>query len=191
MNLQPTTYNLQPNRGFTLVETLVAIFVMMVAIVAPMSIASQALSTARYAKEQVTAFYLAQEGIELVRDIRGNNVISGAAVWNEGTLGLSSPGSENYCYSTNGCYIEAKDLAVQNCSGICPVLNIDLNQLDPDFGIYTYSLIGTNPSQFARTIRITKLSSTEISVSSTVSWASGAIGGTRLFTITDNLLNWQ
>lgn len=171
--------------GFTLIETFVAIFVMMMAIVAPMSIVSKALSSARYAKEQVTAFYLAQEGIELVRNIRDNNAISKTGLWNEGALGNSASGSENVCYAASGCQIDAKNLTVQNCTGACPVLNIDTN------GIYTYGTVGTTPSQFTRTIQIRKLNSTEINISSTVLWTSSTLGGTRSFTITDNLLNWQ
>ena len=169
--------------GFTLIETLVAIFVMLTAIVAPMSIASQALSSARYAKEQVTAFYLAQEGIELVRNIRDNNTIA-VVTWNEGTLGSSATGSETVCYAVAGCLIDAKDLTVSACSGSCVPINIDTN------GIYTTSSQSSSPTQFTRTIKIKKISANELSIFSTVSWMSSTVSGVRTFTITDNLLNW-
>lgn len=179
---------LTATRGFTLVETLVAVFILTVAIVSPMSIASQALSSARYAKEQVTAFYLAQEGIELARNIRDNNVLS-VVTWNEGTLGSSASGSETFCYLVSGCEIEAKDLAVSSCIGSCDPLSIDTTT-----GIYTYSSVNTTPTAFTRTIKLQKLSGTsqpEIRVLSTVSWSNGSTGGDRIFTITDNFLNWQ
>ena len=178
---QSTTINLVS--GFTLIETIVAIFILLTSVLAPMSIASKALSTARYAKEQVTAFYLAQEGIELVRNIRENTAMSGGSVWNEGPLG-SSVSPETFCYAEGGCVIDAKNLAVSICSGGCSPLNIDSN------GIYTYETTGSSPTSFTRAINIKKTSPTEISVSSTVSWVSSAVSGVKTFTITDNLLNW-
>ena len=48
-------------RGFTLIETLVAISLLMVAIVAPMSLTARSLATAYYARDQITAFHLAQK----------------------------------------------------------------------------------------------------------------------------------
>jgi type II secretory pathway pseudopilin PulG len=62
--------------GFTLVETLAAITLIMVAIVAPMGLTVQSLSVAYYARDQITASNLAQEGIEIVRSMRDANVLS-------------------------------------------------------------------------------------------------------------------
>ena len=58
---------LRTTRGFTLVETLAAITLIMVAIVAPMGLTVQSLSVAYYARDQITASNLAQEGIEAVK----------------------------------------------------------------------------------------------------------------------------
>ena len=63
-------------RGFTLVESLVAIWFLTLAIVAPMSLASQSLNSAYYSRDQIVAFQLAQEGIESVRQIRDDNTLS-------------------------------------------------------------------------------------------------------------------
>jgi len=52
--------------GFSLVEVLVAISILLIATVGPMTIAAQALKSAQYSREQNTAFFLAQEGIEAV-----------------------------------------------------------------------------------------------------------------------------
>src|SRR3954462_3848275 len=62
-------------RGFTLLETMVAVSLLAVAIVAPMSLTAQSLASAYYARDEVTAFYLAQEGLEVVRNIRDNNIL--------------------------------------------------------------------------------------------------------------------
>ncbi len=62
-------------RGFTLIETLVAVSLLVIAIVAPMSLVSQALTTAYYARDQVAAYSLAQDGIESVRAVRDGNLL--------------------------------------------------------------------------------------------------------------------
>jgi hypothetical protein len=85
--------------------------------------------------------------------------------------------------------IEAEDLSVTNCGATCDPLNIDMTT-----GIYTYNTVNTTPTAFTRKIVIKKISESsppEIRISSTVSWSNGSVGGDRVFTVTDNLLNWQ
>src|SRR3989338_503600 len=72
------TDNRRLTTGFTLIETLVAISLLTVAIVVPMSLVTKSLSTAYYARDQVTAFHLAQEAIEIVRHVRDNNILMNA-----------------------------------------------------------------------------------------------------------------
>lgn len=190
MNFKLKTQNrkLRTDSGFTLVETMVAIFVLMIAVIAPMSIAAQALATARYAKDQVTAFYLAQEGIELVRNIRDNNALSGG-VWNGGVLGNPDGSTEDakFCYSTKGCRINPIDLQVNICKNdtdtVCSPLYLNSNN------IYNYDTTGSK-TIFTRTINIIKTSTDEIKVSSTISWKSNSILEPNTFTITDMLFNW-
>ena len=65
------------NKGFTLIETLVAIAVLMIAIAGPLTVANKALMAALYARDQSIASYLALETMEIVRDIKNNNPSSG------------------------------------------------------------------------------------------------------------------
>ncbi len=62
-------------KGFTIIETLVAISILAIALTGPLSIISQALRNSFYARDQVTAFYLAQEAIEYLRNQRDNNAL--------------------------------------------------------------------------------------------------------------------
>jgi prepilin-type N-terminal cleavage/methylation domain-containing protein len=56
--------------AFTLVETLVAIAIVTIAVAGPLVTATRALVLAYTARDQVTASYLAQEGVEYVRLMR-------------------------------------------------------------------------------------------------------------------------
>ncbi len=67
--LRPPSSVLQ---GFTLVETLVAIAIMMIAIAGPLYTADRAILAAEISRDQLIASYLAQEGIEYVRMMRDN-----------------------------------------------------------------------------------------------------------------------
>jgi Tfp pilus assembly protein PilV len=62
--------------GFTLVEALVAISLLMVAISSPMYIAQKGLSASMFARDQMTASFLAQDGIEAVKNIRDHMAIN-------------------------------------------------------------------------------------------------------------------
>ena len=57
--------------GYSLVEALVAISILLLAVVGPMTIAVKGLQSSQFAREQTTAVFLAQEGLELVHYWRG------------------------------------------------------------------------------------------------------------------------
>jgi prepilin-type N-terminal cleavage/methylation domain-containing protein len=63
------------HKGFTIVETLVAISIFLIVIVGPMTIASRGMQSSYYANEQMTAVFLAQEGLEGVRHLRDNKAL--------------------------------------------------------------------------------------------------------------------
>lgn len=80
------------NRGFTIVETLVAISILMIAVAGPLVIASKGLRAAVYAKNQMIASYLAQESMETIKNMRDNNIaLNGPDYW------LNNP------YDMSGC----------------------------------------------------------------------------------------
>ena len=56
--------------GFSLVETLVAISLLLIMIVGPMAISAKTAKSTSFASEQVQAFFLAQEGLELAQKAR-------------------------------------------------------------------------------------------------------------------------
>ena len=67
-------YFYKNNIGFTLIESVVAVSVLVTALVGPMQIAARSIAVQRSAKNTLIASNLAQEGLELVRWYRDNNV---------------------------------------------------------------------------------------------------------------------
>ena len=106
------------SKGFTLVETLVAISIFTTSILALLVILSGSISNTGYAKKKIIASYLAQEGIEYIRNMRDTFVLYGAtsqAGWNafNTRVGLSS---NTVCASENGCYFDDKNISFSDTS---------------------------------------------------------------------------
>ncbi len=62
------------NKGFSLLETIVAVSILMITIVGPLSLASKGIVYSNYVKDEITGFYLAQEAMESIRNIRDTNI---------------------------------------------------------------------------------------------------------------------
>jgi type II secretory pathway pseudopilin PulG len=70
-------------KGFTLIETLFAVLIFSASLIALMAIAGRGISATLMARDQGTASYLAQEGLEVVRNMRDTNTLGGGA-WDAG-----------------------------------------------------------------------------------------------------------
>jgi prepilin-type N-terminal cleavage/methylation domain-containing protein len=162
-------------KGFTLVETLVAISVLLLAIAAPLTLGSQGLTSSRIARDQVTATYLIQEAIEYARNTRDTNILSG----NGWLTGLDA------CV-TGSCRIDVPQDTVAACTGTCPVLNY--NSVT---GIYGYTS-GSNwtATKFRRTVTLQHtVNNVEAFIVVTVAWQDGLVS--RTISADEYLLNWQ
>lgn len=166
--------------GFSLVETLVAMTLLMIVVVGPMTISINASKSTSYSSEQVTAFFLAQEGAELVQNERDEFMLNSSRLggglsdpWSEFT-DTSSAGVLEECYTSNGCglYSTAGTAPVAsnpaNCgsSGACR-LYFDASG---ERGRYTHVSSGNEPTIFERRIYLTETAAGEVRVRSTVSW---------------------
>ncbi len=74
--------------GFTLIEIMVAMFVFLVALIGVSLLLSKIFLFSGFASSKLTAAYLCQEGIEVVRGIRDSNWIAGND-WDQG-LGVGT-----------------------------------------------------------------------------------------------------
>lgn len=183
--------------GFTLIETLVAVSLMVIAIVAPMSLVSQSLTTAYYARDQVAAYSLAQEGIETVRAVRDGNILSNALNGTSRNLLEGIPIDTNF---TADATVDGED-GLDPCPLIegCPLLQVDTTNT-----LYGYGGDGWNDTKFRRTINAKYVGPTsinpddpvtptvgrdEIRVTVTVTWET-ATGRTRSFKMYSNMYRW-
>lgn len=63
-------YRKNSNCGFTLIETLVSLMILSLVITSIVSLLSSSIYSARYAKNETKAIYIAQEGIDYIRNLR-------------------------------------------------------------------------------------------------------------------------
>jgi len=178
--------------GYTLVEVLVAISILLIALIGPITISFKSLQSSVYAREQATAQFLAQEGIEMVKAIRNDAYIE--AVHNLSTdptaldhawdwADVPNP-KINECFGGSGCNIvvvptdvtkQMLDLIdVEKCN---PVSKCQLH-FDEGNDRARYTMDGSDPdSPYTRVIKLEPTydsSSHDIGViiTSTVTWKS-------------------
>lgn len=88
--------------GFTLLEIMIGIFILTVGVVGISNIISNIFLYTRLASSKLIAAYLAQEGVEIVRNIRDTNWIEGASAWDDGIEAL--PGYQHADYKDDRLY---------------------------------------------------------------------------------------
>src|SRR3989344_6351960 len=157
--------------GFSLLETTIAIAIMVSAILGPMGLSSQSIRSASVARNTIVASNLAQEGLELVRVFRHNNRLAGQS-WIQGL---------DTCLSANGCRIDARDLSVQACAAVCVPL-----KFDDSLKLYNYS--SGADTIFSRTITISNITDDEIKVRASVKWNDKL--GDQFFNLETSAFHW-
>lgn len=76
--------------GFTLVETLIAVTIIIVGLVGAVSLITYAISTSSFVRGKLISSQLAQEGVEVVRNMRDNNWMAGKTATDNWHYGLDS-----------------------------------------------------------------------------------------------------
>ncbi len=183
------------NKGFTLIETLIAISIFTMSILALLVVLSQSISNTNYAKQKVIASYLAQEGVEYIRNLRDTYVLFDATSPQAGWGAFNSkvaPSANTLCAGVTGCYFDDRNInyadhmqpmtaiTLTACGANCPEL-----LYDSATGKYGYAS-GAN-SGFIRKINVTQVAN-QTKISSTVYWNQGS--GSYNISFSENLFNW-
>lgn len=177
------------SRGFSLFETLIAIFILMLAVSGAMSLTQKSLRSSYYSRDQVIASFLAQDAIEYIRSIRDHNTISSLS---SGTLtswmnGIVSPGAS--CANGVVCQVDTTKsytTGVQSCSdSLCKLY------FNSSTGVYSHDSSNGSLSRFSRavTINYTNSGQQEVSIVVTVRWKTGSFSE-QAFQVRENLSNW-
>lgn len=176
---------LRLQKGFTLVETLVAIFILSLAIAGAMTAVQLGLQSSYYARDQIVAFYLGEEAIENVRNIRDQNWNTGQDSWLHGIDDCIGDGVL--------CRVDAKvqPAVLEKCGGSTG--KACLLNFDKSSGIYSYAQIGGNviPSKYTRTIHVDQgTEPNQILITVIVNWNTGTFTN-RSLTFREELYNWN
>ncbi len=168
--------------GFTLLETLVAISIFTMSVLTLLVILGQGIASTSFSKNKIIATYLAQGGVERVRNIRDSYMLSdpssAQAGWTSFVQGLDTWGC------SLGCYVdESFDIAFCNdgVGGKCLPIKYDSNT-----GVYGY--VDGVDSGFVLKLTSETVNANEQKIHGIVTWNSN--GQTQQVDFSDNLFNW-
>ncbi|MBI2591556.1 MAG: hypothetical protein HYW34_02675 [Candidatus Brennerbacteria bacterium] len=167
------------SRGTILVEVIIAISIVIVGLLAVLRLLSRSISLNREVSNQLVATYLAEEGIEVAKNILDANTIK---------IGIGDPPYTNSNQwnrdFTPGSYeIDYQSQALESDQG-------RFLFFDPDTGRYGYDTAVGLQTFFKRRIDIENITNNELRISSKVNWdsRSGAISSVDL---EDHFYNWR
>ena len=184
-------------KGFTIVETLVAITILLIALIAPFRAAETSLTSSYTARDELIANSLAQEGLEYVHQIRGSNYLltrSGTLTpWLSGLTGGAFPD----CQSPKLCTVDMSPTAVtkiaqcyDGVTNTCGSKPLYVNGIQ----IYSQAVSGT-ASKFYRTLTVCYIgggscttTTNEAKVTVTVTWSTNKVSHTT--SVNDYVTNW-
>ena len=86
MKKQTSHYIQKTHQAFTLLEMLFAVIIFSFALVSLIGITGKGVVATITAKNQLTAQYLAEELIEVARNVRDSNYVTGTAAWDTGIV---------------------------------------------------------------------------------------------------------
>lgn len=174
-NIEKNIFNYK--KGFTIIEALVAIFILTISVTALLGVVSQSVFNSNYAKNKAIAVGLAQEGIELVKNIQDTTLLNGDYSNSQFEIVFGDINNPLYLcmFQTGFCTIDPISLAISSCPNQdpdqpCPPLNIS------NTGRYDYSQ-GGSVSPFTRIIEVDKtgVGGKSGKVTVTVSWKQGSV----------------
>lgn len=202
-------FNLNKNKksGFTIIEALIAVFILSISVASMLGVNALSSSSAKYANNEITANYLLQEAVDSIRNSRDtiafqrkNEALGG---WDNflKRYGYSvSDGTKSKCFTDSGCILDINNFDSDGSSNDdvagclqdgCQALSFDSSLSSPLF--YFYMDDDPNPSIFTRKVNmsIDPANLDEVKITATVTWVNSYGAKPRSQKLETVLLNWQ
>lgn len=179
-------FSIHKNKGFTLLETVVSISILMLGVIGPITLAQRNIKVSREAGDRLVASFLAQEGIEMVRSVVSNSLgdnqdwLTNLAI--NGGDPCTAPGKSCIVDVTQTIANRANTFRVCNppngpnvCQNNGLIYRSDTapyiyRQSDPGPGA------GWTPTKFSRSITVSEVEDEKrITVTSTVTWGGKSV----------------
>jgi prepilin-type N-terminal cleavage/methylation domain-containing protein len=170
------------NKGFTLIEVMISIFIITQAVVALISLSTSSFFITKYANNEIIVNNLLQETLDYIRNDRDS-----IAFQKSNTLGWDSfKDKYDPCFSEEGCYINTIDDIISACESTCPYFYYDKDAEKGRFYHY-YTEFGVKTS-FSNQIKMSLASEDVVNVSSVLRWKNGNLEKVRI--LSTSLSNW-
>ena len=181
-NFSVSSLCLKSNKGFTLLEVIIAIALLIIGLISLMVLVRATISASSVSSSRLLAANLAREGIELVRGIRDTNWLQGQA-WDTNIKGTGNERAGIIDYNDFDQltqYFNPPPADVEACGSAC--------QLYKENNFYSHMATGT-AVPFYRLILLDKISPDQLQVTSQVKWIER--GRTHILEVVSHLYEWQ
>jgi prepilin-type N-terminal cleavage/methylation domain-containing protein len=179
-------------RGFTLIEVLTALFIIIVGVLGAYGLINQTLMSSSMSSMQLTAAYLGKEGIEIVKSIRDDNYLK----IHYSEAGYGDAGSWMNGLAAAGAPVSV-ECSITGCGGDYSTRGLDPSyapqKLKFDGNFYNYA--SGNDTAFSRTITVIPRTDGTVSppvdyleVRVEVKWSER--GRSHSFKVQENIYNW-
>ena len=169
----PRTQTLRNQSGFSLVEVLVAISLLLIALVGPMTFFARSSQSTEVANDRAIATFLAQEGAELIQKMRDDRTLEFFLEPDED--GWSQfQGQVSDCESDDGCGVSINDAGVVEVFS-CLTDDCRLYYGGTGRARYHHDDSSGEETPYTRTIQLNFTDDREVEIISRVEWDSTAL----------------
>lgn len=186
-------YQHSSQQGYSIVEVLIAVTILMAAIVAPMTVAIKSIQSSQYALEQNSALFLAQESVSLLETLRNQQALD--AFINGGTEFWDWTDEFDECRAPEGCNFDARDpyglidgTDIVACDGDGENCRLYYSE---DWGRSAFRVEAPTgeETEYIRRVVVEELNNDELRVRVEVSWDSHFLGQSQQVVLHSSIYN--